>query len=80
MCSASIPGILANIVPDSVSDSVVAVLFVAFTGILTQIPVNSQAIAENKLHPIGVRVAVVLLYIMSLLSLTGVTHFIYAYF
>jgi type IV secretory pathway TrbD component len=80
MCAASLPRILVNLVPNSVPVAVTAILFATLAGLLTQLPVNSQAIAGKKKHVLLDRMIVALLFVVSLFSLSGVTHFIYAYF
>lgn len=80
MCAASLPRILVNLVPNSVPVAATAILFAALVGLLTQLPVNSQAIAGKKQHVLLDRMIVALLFVVSLFSLSGVTHFIYAYF
>ena len=79
VCSVIYPRVISIFMKDA-SGVVPAIIYTAVLCLITQIPVNSKQISEKiRLNPL-VSVCVVCAAVLCLISLSGVTHFIYAYF
>lgn len=80
MCKASLPRIISMLMSDGASYTIPACMFVVIVFIFTQTMKNSQGIVAKNKYTILDATAIILMSTTSLLSLTGVAHFIYAYF
>ena len=83
MCKASLPRYISMYLTEDAPDMLYVLLALSMTIVLfviTQAMKNSQEIVEKAKYSVLDSVIIIILGVASLLSLTGVSHFIYAYF